>query len=145
VKKLTPSPGGWLFKEEPDHYNYADLERDGETLWTGVANALARQNLRKVQKGDRILYYHTGKEKAVVGEMRAVSGPEPDPEAGDPKAVAVRVKPAKRWAHPVILQRIKADPLLATWDLIRLPRLSVVAVSPEQWQRLEELAAADTG
>jgi predicted RNA-binding protein with PUA-like domain len=77
--------------------------------------------------------------------MRAVSGPEPDPEAGDPKAVAVRVKPAKRWAHPVILQRIKADPLLATWDLIRLPRLSVVAVSPEQWQRLEELAAADTG
>ena len=64
--------GLWLFKEEPEHYNYADLERDGDTLWDGVTNNLARQNLRKVRKGDRILYYHTAGEKAIVGEMRGL-------------------------------------------------------------------------
>jgi predicted RNA-binding protein with PUA-like domain len=134
--------GGWLFKEEPEHYNYADLEREGETLWDGVTNNLARQNLRRVKRGDRVLYYHTGKEKAVVGEMRVVDGPSGDPDADDPKAVVVKVEAVKRWKHPVTLARIKADPQLAGWDLVRLSRLSVVPVSPAQWRRLEELSAA---
>ena len=85
-------PGYWLFKEEPDHYNFADLERDGTTLWDGVVNNLARQHLRQVRRGDRVLYYHTGKEKAVIGEMEVVSDPQTDPTDLDPKAVAVRVK-----------------------------------------------------
>ena len=133
---------GWLFKEEPDHYSYADLERDGTAWWSGVNNNLARQNLRKVNPGDRVLYYHTGKEKAVVGEMRVVEGPRADPDSKDPKAVVVKVSPVRRWSQPVTLQRIKADPQLAGWELVRLPRLSVVPVTPAQWQRLEELAAA---
>ena len=139
-KAARPPRGGWLFKEEPEHYSFADLERDGTTLWDGVTNALARQNLRKVRRGDRLLFYHTGKEKAVVGEMRAVGDARPDPSGDDPKAVVVEVKAVRRWSAPVSLHRIKEDPDLAGWDLVRLPRLSVMPVSPEQWQRLEELS-----
>lgn len=130
----------WLFKEEPDHYAFADLEGDGETLWDGVSNNLARKYLRQVRPGDRVLYYHTGQEKAVVGEMRAVSEPVADPAAGDPKAVAVRVRAVRRLQHPVRLEKIKDDPSLAGWDLVRLPRLSVVPVNETQWKRVMELS-----
>ncbi len=130
----------WLFKEEPDHYGFADLQRDGKTLWDGVRNNLARQHLRKVRRGDRVLFYHTGKEKAVVGEMRAVSDPQPDPQGEDPNDVVVEVKAVRALPRPVPLTRIKADPLLAKWDLVRLPRLSVMPVTQAQWQRIEELS-----
>jgi predicted RNA-binding protein with PUA-like domain len=133
----------WLFKEEPDHYSYSDLERDGATLWDGVTNNLARQNLRNVRKGDRIFYYHTGKEKAVVAEMRAESDAQADPQGDDPKAVLVKVQPVRRLQHPVSLGRIKADTELAGWDLVRLPRLSVMPVSAEQWRRVEELSRTE--
>ena len=136
-----PTPR-WLFKEEPDHYSYADLERDGEAWWEGVTNALARQNLRKVEPGDHVLYYHTGKEKAIVGEMRVLEGPKADPNDTDPKAVVVKVAPVKAWAKPLSLHQIKADSGLAGWELVRLPRLSVVPVSPEQWERLKHLRDA---
>jgi predicted RNA-binding protein with PUA-like domain len=132
----------WLFKVEPTCYNFADLERDGTTLWDGVTNALARKNLRQVQPGDRIWYYHTGDEKAIVGLMEAVSGPQPDPNDDDPKSVVVEVRPVKRLRSPVPLARIKDDPLLADWELVRLPRLSVMPVSEIQWRRVEELAKA---
>jgi predicted RNA-binding protein with PUA-like domain len=133
----------WLFKEEPDHYSYSDLERDGATLWDGVTNNLARQNLRNVRKGDRIFYYHTGKEKAVVAEMRAESDAQADPQGDDPKAVLVKVQPVRRLQHPVSLGRIKADTELTGWDLVRLPRLSVMPVSAEQWRRVEELSRTE--
>src|SRR5260370_9900777 len=101
----------WLFKQEPGCYSFADLERDGHTVWDGCTNNLALKNLRQVKHGDRIFFYHTGKEKAVVGEMRAVS----DPRAGqDPKAVVVEVR-AVRPLHHVTLDRIKDDPQLAAW------------------------------
>jgi predicted RNA-binding protein with PUA-like domain len=131
----------WLFKEEPTHYSYAVLERDGTTLWDGVTNALARQNLRKVRKGDRILYYHTGKEKAVVGEMRAMADATADRTVADPKAVVVNVKAVRKLPRSVLLTRIKQEPALADWDLVRLPRLSVLPVTDEQWRRIEELSA----
>jgi predicted RNA-binding protein with PUA-like domain len=131
----------WLFKEEPDHYSYAQLEADGKTLWTGVNNNLARKHLRQVKKGDRIWYYHTGKEKAIVGEMRAANDAGPDGDSEDPNAVAVEVKPVRRLAHPVPLARIKKEPLLSSWELVRMSRLSVMPVSDSQWRRIEELAA----
>jgi predicted RNA-binding protein with PUA-like domain len=130
----------WLFKEEPEHYNYNDLEREGSTLWDGVDNNLARQNLRQVRKGDRVLYYHSGKEKAIVGEMLITSDPEHDPNCDDPKAVVVGVRAKRRWKRPVTLVEIKKDPLLASWELVRLPRLSVLPASKEQWQRVEQLS-----
>lgn len=130
----------WLFKEEPEHYSYADLQRDGKTAWDGVTNALARKYLRQVQPGDRVLYYHTGKEKAVVGEMLVVSSPRSDPSDADDKAVVVDVEPVRPFSQPVALSVIKDDPTLAEWELVRLPRLSVMPVTEEQWNRIEELA-----
>jgi predicted RNA-binding protein with PUA-like domain len=130
----------WLFKEEPDHYNYADLEREGTTLWDGVTNAQARLNLRKVKKGERILYYHTGKEKAVVGEMKATGNPMQDPKDPDPKSVVVPVQAVRRWTRPVTLKRIREDPELAQWDLVKNSRLSVMLVTETQWRRVEELS-----
>src|SRR5438445_5785881 len=79
----------WLFKSEPSCYSFDDLRRDGATLWDGITNALARKHLRSVRPGDQILFYHTGDEKAVVGIMKAASGPQPDPHADDEKAVAI--------------------------------------------------------
>jgi predicted RNA-binding protein with PUA-like domain len=130
----------WLFKEEPDHYSYADLERDRRTLWDGVTNNLARQNLRRVRKGDRIFFYHTGKEKATVAEMKAVGDAKADPDSDDPKAVVVEVEAVRRLLHPVTLGQIKEDPALADWDLVRLSRLSVVAVTEAQWSRVQALS-----
>jgi predicted RNA-binding protein with PUA-like domain len=134
----------WLFKEEPEHYNYDDLAKDGSTLWSGVNNSLARQNLRKVRKGDRVLYYHTGKEKAVVGEMVVESDPQSDPDSDDPNAVVVRVRAKRRWKRPVTLAEIKKDAQLASWELVRLPRLSVMPATKEQWQRVEELSRQES-
>jgi predicted RNA-binding protein with PUA-like domain len=133
----------WLFKEEPEHYSFSDLQRDGSTVWDGVSNALARQHLRKVKRGDRVLLYHTGKEKAIVGVLRVVSGPRDDPNDPDPKAVAVEVAPVRLLPRPVPLAAIKADPHFKGWELVRLPRLSVMPVTEAQWRRIEELSEAE--
>src|SRR5436309_11453086 len=130
----------WLFKSEPGCYSFDDLRRDRSTVWDGITNALARKHLRCVRPGDEILFYHTGDEKAVVGVMKATSGPKPDPNGDDEKSVVVEVKPVKALPHPVSLARIKADPTLASWDLVRLSRLSVMPVTDAQWQRVEEFA-----
>ena len=140
MAKQSAKPGRWLFKEEPNHYNYNDLEKDGSTVWSGVKNALARQHLRKIKAGDRVLYYHTGTERAIVGEMRVVADATTDPESDDPKSVVVKVEPAKRWAAPVTLEQIKKDPIFAKWELLRISRLSVMPVSEAQWQRLEKMS-----
>lgn len=139
MKKNSENSGGWLFKEEPSCYNYAQLEKDGKTVWAGIKNATARQNLRKTQIGDRVLYYHTGKEKAIVGEMRIIEGPTKDPKSDDKKAVVVTVAPVKRWDPPVTLKQIKAEPLFEEWELLRISRLSVMPVSAILWERLEEI------
>lgn len=133
----------WLFKEEPDHYSYADLVREKKVTWAGVNNALARKHLRQVQIGDRVFFYHTGKEKAIVGEMRVVGGPAADPASDDPNAVVVEVEPIRALNRPVTLAEIKADETLANWELARLPRLSVMPVTEAQWRRVEELGRAD--
>ena len=130
----------WLFKEEPSHYSFVQLQREGRTVWDGVRNALARKHLRQMRKGDRAFYYHTGKEKAVVGEVRVVTDPWTVPEAEDPKEVLVELEAVRLLSHPVSLARIKDDALLADWDLVRLPRLSVMPVTDEQWRRIEELS-----
>ena len=132
--------GLWLFKEEPGEYSFADLQRERKTLWTGVSNALARQHLRQVRRGDRVFFYHTGKEKAVVGEMRAAADAKEAATEDDPKGVAVEVEAVRALARPVPLAKIKADRLLRDWELARLPRLSVLPVTEEQWQRVEELS-----
>ena len=130
----------WLCKIEPDCYSIDALMRDGETLWDGVSNALARKHLREMKPGDRVLYYHTGKEKAVVGEMLVAGEPGPDPKSDDKAAVAVPMRPVRKFARPVTLAEIKADKSLANWDLVRISRLSVVPVTAAQWKRVEKMA-----
>jgi predicted RNA-binding protein with PUA-like domain len=88
-----------------------------------------------------VLFYHTGKEKAVVGEMRVVS--EPQAAKDDARAVAVEVEPVGALARPVSLARIKEDPRLAEWELVRLPRLSVMPVSEEQWKIVQEMSRSE--
>jgi predicted RNA-binding protein with PUA-like domain len=134
----------WLCKIEPDCYSFDALVRDGETLWDGVANALARKHLRQMKPGDRVLYYHTGKEKAVVGDMVVAGEPGPDPKDDDEAAVAVPMRAGRKLPRPVTLAEIKADKLLAAWDLVRLPRLSVVPVTESQWKRVEKMADGKT-
>ena len=130
----------WLFKEEPDHYSYDQLARDRRTVWSGVRNPLAQKHLRSVRKGDQIFYYHTGKEKAVVGIARAASNPLPDPEEPSGSRVAVEVAPVKRLPHPVPLATIKATRSLAALPLVRLPRLSVMPVGDREWAEIERLS-----
>src|SRR5262249_36827243 len=130
----------WLFKEEPTHYNFADLERDGHAVWSGVTNALALQNLRKAAKADQVLYYHRGKEKAIVGVAEIAKAAYPDPAEKDEKLVVVDIKPVRRLARPVTLAEIKADKTFAEWELVRISRLSVMPVSSAHWRRIEELS-----
>ena len=129
----------WLFKEEPSHYGFDALERDGRTVWSGVKNPLAQKHLRGVKKGDRILYYHTGNEKAIVGTAAAATDAYPDP--GDPsgKAVVVDIVPGKRLPRPIALAEVKAAPGFADFPLVRMPRLSVMPVGEKELRQLEKL------
>ncbi|HNU82162.1 MAG TPA: EVE domain-containing protein [Thermoanaerobaculia bacterium] len=126
----------WLLKTEPSCYRYADLEREGRTVWDGVTNALALKHLRTIVRGDEALVYHTGDERAAVGIARVVSDPYPDPQADDPRRVVVDLEPVRRLPVPVTLAELKADPALREFALLRNPRLSVVPVPPAFRTRL---------
>jgi predicted RNA-binding protein with PUA-like domain len=130
----------WLCKQEPTSYSYDDLARDGSTLWDGVSNALARRYLRQMKPGDRVFFYHTGNEKAIVGEMVVASEPRDDPHGKDDGAVVVEFRPVRKFPSAVTLADIKAQKALASWDLVRQSRLSVVPVTESQWKRVEMLA-----
>ena len=131
----------WLFKEEPSNYSYDDLARDGRTSWTGVRNPVAQKNLRSVKKGDRIFFYHTGDQKAVVGVARAAGAAYPDPADKTGKLYAVDVEPVRKLKSPVTLASIKGDTWFATFALTRIPRLSVMPVTDEQWERIEKMSS----
>ena len=133
----------FLFKEEPTHYSYDDLVRDGKTSWTGVKNPLAQKHLRSVKKGDRIFYYHTGDEKAVVGIAKAAGDAYPDPKDKGGKLHAVDVLPVKKLARPVTLAEIKADRAFASFPLVRMSRLSVMPVTDAEWARIEAISRSD--
>jgi predicted RNA-binding protein with PUA-like domain len=132
--------GRWLFKEEPTHYGFDELVRDRKTMWDGVRNNLALKHLRSVKKGDLFLYYHTGKEKQVVGVGKALSDAYPNPEADDPRLAVVDVAPVKRLPNPVTLADIKANPKFADFALVRISRLSVMPVTAAQWKEIERMA-----
>ena len=128
----------WLFKTEPGAYAYDQLERDGATTWDGVKNPVARKYLATVKKGDQVLVYHTGDEKAVVGIAKALSDGYQDPKQKDEKAAVVDLAPVKRLKRPVTLAELKARPSLRDFPLVRLPRLSVMPVTAAQWKEIDE-------
>lgn len=130
----------WLFKSDPDTYSFEDLQREKKTVWDGVSNNVALKHLRSARKGDRVLVYHTGKEKAIVGTAEIVSDPYTDPKQNDPRLSVVELKSGERLSQPVTLAEIKKQPGLKDFDLVRLPRLSVMPVSESQSNALLALA-----
>jgi predicted RNA-binding protein with PUA-like domain len=140
----------WLFKEEPAHYSYDDLERDGKTSWSGVRNNLALIHLRKVRANDLIFFYHSGKEKKIVGVMKALGDAYPAdgkennnniPKlSGSKKQVAVDVAPVQKFEHGVSLKEIKSNPRFRDFALVRISRLSVMPVSGDLWKEIIDMA-----
>jgi predicted RNA-binding protein with PUA-like domain len=130
----------WLFKEEPTHYSFDALVKDKKAMWSGVRNPLAQKHLRSVRKGDRIFYYHTADEKAVVGICKALGDAYADPGDKSGRAAVVDVAPVKKLARPVTLAEIKADKAFADFPLVRISRLSVMPVSDAEWARIERLS-----
>jgi predicted RNA-binding protein with PUA-like domain len=130
----------WLIKEEPTHYSFDDLLRDGRTVWSGVRNPVAQKHLQSMKKGDLIFFYHTGDVKAVVGIAKAGGAPYPDPADKTGKFHAVDVMPVKKLKSPVTLAAVKADKAFASFPLVRISRLSVMPVTDDEWNRIEQMA-----
>ena len=130
----------WLLKTEPDTYSWDDLVRDQSTTWDGVSNAAALKHIRGMNKGDLVLIYHTGDERAAVGVAELRSAPYANPKEQDDRLAVVDLKPKSKLPHPVSLSDIKVDPAFAGWDFLRIGRLSVVPVPDKMWQRILDLA-----
>jgi predicted RNA-binding protein with PUA-like domain len=126
----------WMVKQEPETYSWDDFVRDGRTDWSGVRNYQARNNLREMTAGDRVLFYHSGKDKAVVGIAEVAKGAYPDPTAQDPQWVAVDLKPVKPFAAPVQLAAIRYDKRLSGLPLIRQSQLSVMPLTKDEFDVL---------
>ena len=133
----------WLVKEEPEHYSYEQLEKDRKTVWAGVKNPLAQKHLRSIRRGDRIFYYHTGKEKAVVAIASAAGDAYPDPNDKSGKMFVVDVAARTRLPRPVTLAEIKADRAFASFALVRMSRLSVMPVTDAEWARIENMSRTE--
>tara|TARA_B100001013_G_C24611427_1_gene443377 strand:+ start:1053 stop:1454 length:402 start_codon:yes stop_codon:yes gene_type:complete len=126
----------WLLKTEPSNYAYSDLVSEKETVWDGVSNNLALKYIRQMRKGDLALIYHTGSEKAVVGIATVISDPYPDPEQNDPRLVVIDIKSKKKLVREISLAEVKSNSKLKDFDLVRLPRLSVMPVETKVWKEL---------
>ena len=126
----------WLVKQEPSAYSWADFVADGKTTWTGVRNYVARNNLRAMQKGDAVLYYHSVTEKAVVGIARVTREAYPDSTATEGDWSAVDLAPEKPLSQPVTLDEIKRNPRLQEMTLLRLSRLSVQPLTSAEFQEI---------
>ncbi|MGD2114371.1 MAG: EVE domain-containing protein [Acidobacteriota bacterium] len=130
----------WLLKTEPSDYSFDDLENEPSgTVWDGVKNYAALKFLRDMEEGDRALVYHTGGQRRVVGIARVTSDAYPDPEEDDAKIQVVDVEADRRLERPVPLAELKADPAFDGHPLVKQPRLSVMELLPDQWQRVLEL------
>jgi predicted RNA-binding protein with PUA-like domain len=129
-----------LVKTEPTSYSFADLERDRKTTWDRVSSPAVLRQLAAMREGDTVVVYHTGDEKQAVGLAHAVSGPYADPKRKNPKRLVVDLAADRRLPRPVTLTQVKADAVLETSDLARLPRLSVMRLREAQFERLLRLA-----
>jgi predicted RNA-binding protein with PUA-like domain len=130
----------WLFKEEPSHYSFDAFTEDKGTVWSGVKNPVAQRHLHAVKKGDRVFYYHTGDEKAIVGIAKATSDAYPDPHDASGKFAVVDIAPVGKLKRPVTLKEIKADRAFKEFPLVRISRLSVMPVTEAEWERIEGLS-----
>lgn len=128
--------GYWILKTEPSTYSHADLVNDGTTVWDGVKNPVALKHLAAMQRGDQVMIYHTGSEKAAVGLASVTGEARRDPKRKDPKLLVVTLRADRPLERPVTLAEIKADAAFAASPLVRVPRLSVIPATAAQWRRL---------
>ena len=131
----------WLVKSEPVKYGYADLERDGRTVWDGVRNFTAAQNLKAMKTGDEVLYYHSQEGLEVVGIAKVVKEAFPDPSDSSGRFVAVELAPVRPLKQPVTLQAMKANPALSGMVMLRQSRLSVSPVSDDEFLTIANMGA----
>jgi predicted RNA-binding protein with PUA-like domain len=130
----------WLIKTHPSDFSYSDLEKVKSAVWDGVSNNTALMHIRAMRKGDLVLIYHSGPEKSVIGRAEIVSDPYPDPRGGDKKLVVVDIAPAGRLERPVPLDAVKKEKAFASFDLVRISRLSVMPVPAPMWKKLLQMA-----
>lgn len=123
-----------LVKSEPGTYSFADLMRDEKTVWDGIRNPTARNNLRQMTKGDLVLFYHTGNEKQIVGIAKVVKPAYPDPSADEGDWLALDLAPVKALAKPITLAQIKSDKKLLHLPLVKMSRLSVMPIGPVEFE-----------
>ena len=128
----------WLVKTEPETYSWDDLVRDKKTVWDGVRNFQARKNMKSMQKGDTVFFYHTGDEKSVVGVSKVSKEASPDP--ADKDWVVVELTPGKKLKRPVALSEIKSQKKLSAMVLVKVARLSVQPVSENEFNAIIELS-----
>lgn len=134
VRKESSDSARWMVKQEPETYSWDDFVRDGGTDWTGVRNFQARNNLRQMKAGDRVLFYHSGKGKCVVGVAEVAKSAYPDPTTREPGWVAVDLKPVKPLREPVPLASIRYTAKLANLPLIRQSQLSVMPLTRDEFE-----------
>lgn len=132
----------WLMKSEPDAYGWDDLLAEGEGTWDGVRNHRAANNLRAMKVGDQAFFYHSNIGLEIVGIAEISQSGLTDPSDPEGKWAAVKVKPVKKLARPVTLKEIKATPDLAEMELVKLSRLSVAEVRPDEWKKILSMAKA---
>lgn len=126
----------WLMKSEPFKYSWGQLVKDKKTFWDGVRNYAARNNMKEMEKGDQVFFYHSNEGLAIVGIAEVVKTAYQDPTIDDDRWVAVDIKPVKPMPNPVTLEAIKAEKSLADMDLVRLSRLSVGKVKPAEYKKI---------
>lgn len=126
----------WLVKQEPATYSFDDFQKEKKTDWTGVRNYMARNFLRDMKKGDSVLFYHSGDEKAVVGFATVSKAAFPDPTSDDDAWVAVELKAGKKFKTPVPLSAIKAEPKLANMLLVKNSRISVMSLTEDEYDQV---------
>jgi len=131
----------WLVKSEPFKYSWDKFNQEGRTFWDGVRNYQARNNLRLMEIGDLVMWYHSNEGKEIVGIARVVKTAYQDPTTDDTNWVVVDLEPVESLKRPVTLEEIKADERLKDIGLVRQGRLSVMAVKREEFDRILELAS----
>ena len=130
----------WLVKSEPNKYSWDDLVRDGSTYWDGVRNYEARNNLKAMRVGDRLLFYHSNDGKEIVGVAALTKRAYQDPTTDDDRWLVVDIAPVKALKQPLSLARIKADRSLSKIRLVTHSRLSVMPIEPAAFQRILKLS-----
>ena len=142
MSKIASPKQYWLMKSEPEAYSWDDLVTEGEGTWDGVRNHRAANNLRAMRVGDEAFFYHSNVGLEIVGIARISKAGLSDPSDPEGKWAAVKLKPVRKLKRAITLKEIKADPMLAEIELIKLSRLSVAVITPEEWDYIVALSQA---